>query len=78
MLETASACQKTFFDTLPDCKNVRKTSSLHPSAYNGTVGCKLCSKSKSLQSKLFVHEKYLNTFVIYNCSDSEKCSLFVD
>ena len=31
-----SACQKAFFDTLSDCKNVRKTSNSRPSAYLGT------------------------------------------
>ena len=36
-----SACQKTFFDTLSDCKNVRKTSNSRPSAYVGTVGREL-------------------------------------
>ena len=36
-----STCQKTFFDTLADCKNVRKTSNSRPSAYDGTVGREL-------------------------------------
>ena len=31
-----TACRKNIFDTLTDCKNVRKTSNLHPSAYIGT------------------------------------------
>ncbi len=48
-----SACQKAFFDTLSDCKNVRKTSNSRPSAYVGTVGRELRSKSKFLRSKLF-------------------------
>ena len=58
-----TACQKTFFDTLSDCKNVRTTSNLHPSAYVGTVGGKLRSKSKSLRSKRFFSLKYLK----YDC-----------
>ena len=41
-----------FFGSLTDCENVRKTSNLHPSAYMGTIGGKLRSKSKSLRSKL--------------------------
>ena len=55
-----SACQKTFFDTLTDCKNVRKTSNSRPSAYMGTVGRELRSKSKSLRCKRFFIKKLEN------------------
>lgn len=41
-------CRKTLFDTLEDCEKVRKASNSHPSAYKGTVGCELRSKSKSM------------------------------
>ena len=40
------ACQKTFFDTLSDRKNVRKTSNSRPSAYIGTTGRELRSTRK--------------------------------
>ena len=51
--EADSACRKTIFDTPADCKKVRKTSNSRPSAYIGTVGRELRSKSKSLRSKHF-------------------------
>ena len=45
---SVSACRKTLFDTLEDCEKVRKASNSYPSAYKGTVGCELRSKSKSM------------------------------
>ena len=53
------------FGTLTDCEKVRKASNSRPSAYIGTVGRELRSKSKSLPNKLFfrlLNRKY-STFV---------------
>ena len=55
------ACRKTLFGTLTDCEKVRKTSNSHPSAYIGTVGRELRSKSKSLRSKPVFDYKVRNS-----------------
>ena len=39
---------KTIFDRLTEVKGAPKTSNSNPSAYKGTVGFELCSKSKRL------------------------------
>ena len=46
---------------MTDCKKVRKTSNSHPSAYIGTVGRELRSKSKSLRSKPVFDYKVRNS-----------------
>ena len=48
MQHASSVCQKKFFDRLAEIKEAPKTSNSNPSAYIGTVGFELCSKSKYL------------------------------
>ena len=66
-----SACRKALFDTLADRKKVRKTSNSHPSAYIGTVGCELRSKSKSLKNKRFFVEKERKSKIVRKVQNNE-------
>jgi len=50
---TLQSVKKVFFDRLPEVKEAPKTNKSNPSAYKGTLGFDLCSKSKCLRSKLF-------------------------
>ena len=52
-LPSASLSKNKFFDRLTEVKKAVKTTKSSPSAYKGTVGLDLGSKSKSLQRKGF-------------------------
>ena len=50
-----SLSKNLFFERLTEVKEAGKTNKPNPSAYIGTVGFGLCSKSKCLAKQAFLH-----------------------